>query len=255
MKQLNALTGLRGVAAYSVLMAHSISTAFLYSGVSPFSAYSSRLAYFGMSLFFVLSGFVIHYNYANVIKTEGFISGGYKFIFARIARLYPLYGLMILFTLDCLPSTIFHNKQWAELSYLTMTQSWFNLQMLIFPPAWSISTEWFFYFAFICMVPLFERIKKPLLVLSVFLIATFFIMPYYIQYQMDLLGDKSGWVTYFSPFTRIFDFIGGILASKAFLSTQEGEREMKFLNMILLIGCIVWIVTIIAFDPFIQQSK
>ena len=250
MKQLNALTGLRGVAAYSVLMAHSISTAFLYSGVSPLSAYSSRLAYFGMSLFFVLSGFVIHYNYANVIKTEGFISGGYKFIFARIARLYPLYGLMILFTLDCLPSTIFHNKQWAELSYLTMTQSWFNLQMLIFPPAWSISTEWFFYFAFICMVPLFERIKKPLLVLSVFLIATFFIMPYYIQYQMDLLGDKSGWVTYFSPFTRIFDFIGGILASKAFLSTQEGEREMKFLNMILLIGCIVWIVTIIAFDPF-----
>jgi peptidoglycan/LPS O-acetylase OafA/YrhL len=250
MKQLNPLTGLRGVAAYSVLIAHSISTSFLYSGVSPFAAFSSRLAYFGMSLFFVLSGFVIHYNYAKLLTSEGYLSGGYKFIVARIARLYPLYALMLFFTLDCLPSTIFHNKEWAELSFITMTQSWFNLQMLTFPPAWSISTEWFFYFAFIFMLPLFERIKKPLLVMGIFLIGMFLLMPYYIQLQGILYTKVDGWTTYFSPFTRIFDFIGGILASKAYLMMQDNDKKASPLNSAFILSLIAGCIYIIAFDPF-----
>lgn len=249
MKQLNALTGLRGIAAYSVLIAHSISTSFIYSGTSPFAAYSTRLAYFGMSLFFVLSGFVIHYNYAKLIQSDGFIDGGYKFIVARIARLYPLYGLMILFTMDCLPSTIFHNKQWAELAFATMTQSWFNLQMLTFPPAWSISTEWFFYFAFIFMVPFFERIKRPLVVMGIFLIGTFLFMPYYLKLQGNFYAKADGWVTYFSPFTRIFDFIGGILASKAYLMRADDQKKISIFNFGFIIALVTACISIIAFDP------
>jgi peptidoglycan/LPS O-acetylase OafA/YrhL len=51
-----ALTGARGVAAYSVLLAHALN----YSGINwrPLTS----LAYFAMSLFFTLSGFVIQYN-------------------------------------------------------------------------------------------------------------------------------------------------------------------------------------------------
>src|SRR5579862_9913377 len=102
MKQLNPLTGLRGVAAYSVLFAHAINSSFTYdlSLVAPFTG---RLAYFGMSLFFVLSGFVIHYNYAKLIQSDGYIFGGYKFFTARIARLYPLYALVLICMLDGIP--------------------------------------------------------------------------------------------------------------------------------------------------------
>ena len=53
-----------------------------------------------------------------------------------------------------------------------MTQSWFNLEMAIFPPTWSISTEWFFYLAFIPMTALVIRLRKPALVFIVFGIAT-----------------------------------------------------------------------------------
>jgi hypothetical protein len=53
MKQLPALTGLRGLAAYSVLIGHALN----FADVSPPAL--TALAYFGMSLFFVLSGFVI----------------------------------------------------------------------------------------------------------------------------------------------------------------------------------------------------
>lgn len=67
---LDALTGLRAIAAYSVLIAHAINSAFIYGGVLHFNLFASRLAYFGMSLFFVLSGFVIHYNYAESFARE-----------------------------------------------------------------------------------------------------------------------------------------------------------------------------------------
>jgi peptidoglycan/LPS O-acetylase OafA/YrhL len=63
--QLDPLTGLRGIAAYSVLTAHAMDSAFSFAGITIFFNFGTCLAYFGMSLFFVLSGFVIHYNYAD----------------------------------------------------------------------------------------------------------------------------------------------------------------------------------------------
>jgi peptidoglycan/LPS O-acetylase OafA/YrhL len=144
-----------------------------------------------------LSGFVIHYNYAKVIKDEGLISGGCRFIAARIARLYPLYALALIITLDGLPSGVFHNHQWIELSYISMTQSWFNLEMFSFPPAWSISTEWFFYFAFILLVPFFERISKPFLTFVLFLVISFILLPNLINFQINKYGNANGWINYF----------------------------------------------------------
>ena len=68
-KPLAPLTGLRVVAACSVLIAHALDTAFIYDPKN-FHPYAALLAYFGMSLFFVLSGFVIQYNYAESFRTE-----------------------------------------------------------------------------------------------------------------------------------------------------------------------------------------
>jgi peptidoglycan/LPS O-acetylase OafA/YrhL len=250
MKQLNPLTGLRGVAAYAVLLAHGICSSFNYGGEILFQAFAQRIAYFGMSLFFVLSGFVIHYNYAKLIKTEGFLKGGYKFIVARIARLYPLYGLAILFTLDKIPSAHFHNQGLGVLAFLTMTQSWFNLQMLTFQPAWSISTEWFFYFTFIITLPLFEKIRRPLITMVAFLIASFLLLPCLLQFQIDTYRNTNGWVAYFSPFTRIFDFVAGVLASKTYLALHKDDnRKISLLGYGALLVLLGFCILIIAFDP------
>jgi peptidoglycan/LPS O-acetylase OafA/YrhL len=78
-----SLTGLRGIAACSVLFAHAMDTSFAYEPILyPISA---RIAYFGMSLFFVLSGFVIHYNYADLFHAEPLTIAGSRF-FCRAAR-------------------------------------------------------------------------------------------------------------------------------------------------------------------------
>jgi hypothetical protein len=60
---LPVLTGLRLVAALSVVMAHG-SVIVLFTDARWIPIIGFGLAYFGMSLFFVLSGFVIYLNYA-----------------------------------------------------------------------------------------------------------------------------------------------------------------------------------------------
>jgi peptidoglycan/LPS O-acetylase OafA/YrhL len=104
-----------------------------------FHPVAAALAYFGMSLFFVLSGFVIQYNYGVSFGTLPLRTATYRFYVARFARLYPLYAFTILVALPSIPTPF---PLWVNLSYQTLTQSWFNVQFAMFPPDWSISAEW-----------------------------------------------------------------------------------------------------------------
>ena len=81
---LPALDGLRFMAAMLVAGGHYAS---IFSQGSP-PVMVTTLAGLGMTLFFVLSGFVIHYNYCGTIPKAG---GLRAFAVARFARLYPLY--------------------------------------------------------------------------------------------------------------------------------------------------------------------
>ena len=91
-----ALTGLRFLAAFSVLLAHGVA-ATVTNNEPPQGAvlWLMQSSGFGMTLFFVLSGFVIHYNYARLV-TDGRLRGIAAFFWARFARLYPLFLLMML---------------------------------------------------------------------------------------------------------------------------------------------------------------
>jgi peptidoglycan/LPS O-acetylase OafA/YrhL len=162
--QIPHLTGLRGLAAVMVLAAHLIAIFprdFVY-----LTNFSLTLAYTGICAFFVLSGFVITYNYADRFGQQGNNCwASYEFLVARFARLYPLYLFVCL-----LPKWGRCDGVVCVTSYLTMTQSWLGLQSTI-PPielTWSISTEWFFYMAFLLFVPLLNRIGKASTVWIIF---------------------------------------------------------------------------------------
>jgi peptidoglycan/LPS O-acetylase OafA/YrhL len=79
------LTGLRFLAAFSVMAAHGIDVTFKTTsaghlfGLTKF--WLSTAAGIGMPLFFVLSGFVIHYNYRSLISSAGAV--GFAKSFAR----------------------------------------------------------------------------------------------------------------------------------------------------------------------------
>src|SRR5580704_2443077 len=91
-----ALTGLRFLAAFSVLLAHGLAATAANNTLPQGVVYwLMQASGFGMTLFFVLSGFVIHYNYARLV-TDGGVRGIAAFLWARFARLYPLFLLMML---------------------------------------------------------------------------------------------------------------------------------------------------------------
>jgi peptidoglycan/LPS O-acetylase OafA/YrhL len=136
-----------------------------FEGGAPLSLTASTLVGLGMTLFFVLSGFVIHYNYnATIVRP-----GGMRAIFvARFARLYPLYIVVFLFDFSYAGLTARSacgqigapDEHWLGLAfYLTLTQSWFyavicraSLPYQYGPVAavsWSISVEAFFYLAYV----------------------------------------------------------------------------------------------------------
>jgi peptidoglycan/LPS O-acetylase OafA/YrhL len=132
-----------------------------------------------MTLFFVLSGFVIHYNYAALVS-RGRFGGIAAYLWARFARLYPLFLLLLL---GYLLVSRRHYEFWrghpeefetvlrALPYFLFSVQSWLYLPIdghaLVYAIGgsssltWSISTEWFFYFLYPCMAWLILRAQTP----------------------------------------------------------------------------------------------
>jgi peptidoglycan/LPS O-acetylase OafA/YrhL len=184
----DAVTGLRLIAALMVANAHGVLHFINYTagGLRPLenqtlvSLLLVKPASIGMSLFFVLSGFVIHYNYFNRLKN---FDGRqlHNFYTARIARLFPLYFLLVglemllgkvmLITIN--GRSLAHvdaGYSIAALPYhFTLAQSWIwkyaNGLPLIFQygvtsqVSWSISTEWFFYLTFPVLTLFFRKLK------------------------------------------------------------------------------------------------
>jgi len=245
-----ALTGLRFVAAGFVLISHSIVFLLPFPGEPPdWHLYLQSIALLGMSVFFVLSGFVIHYNYSEPIKHWRGVVG---FFVARFARIYPLFFACISFDLA-------FNYFYAQLPnataqvlpyYLILIHSWFYLPVGehtiiyvfgVMPTlSWSISTEWFFY----CMYPLIAIAVKRLQTTQRILLATVIVVfaagavisaagllkPFINTGAAKAFGPVAVgktadsfyfWLLYFSPYFRLSEFLLGCLSAALFLRLKE----------------------------------
>ncbi len=159
--QLDALTGIRGIAAWMVVLYHirlSL-TGLLPQGVIAVLA----KGYLAVDLFFMLSGFVLWYNYADRLRGGG-LAAASEFLWRRFARIWPLHALILLgfvvlasalrltsrnavaYPIDQLPLHVLLIQNWGMTSSLTWND-----------PAWSISTETAAYFAFPLMVSVAAR--------------------------------------------------------------------------------------------------
>jgi peptidoglycan/LPS O-acetylase OafA/YrhL len=124
-----ALTGLRFIAAFGVMWGHWISSV---QNAPAAVAATWHWASFSMTLFFTLSGFVIHYNYAEVIQRPGGIAA---FAIARFARLYPLYILVFAIELAAYSQNPNRYLFATIISFVTMTQGWLPIYAVFHPLA------------------------------------------------------------------------------------------------------------------------
>lgn len=281
-----ALTGLRFVAAFLVAVAHALAILMNFSDAEP--AWRQRgvmeLADIGMMLFFVLSGFVIQYNYSTQIVEER-SRGILNFMAARFARIYPFYIVSFLFVLlltGYLDRLMDGNAeaidQFGKIVpfYLSLTHSWiyfvsgkFSLiyQYPIFSPAWSVSTEWFFYLTYplICVTisrslsirsKLVGAVAITLVWLLLIAIVRVITLPLNEQAAVRfgyLANANNGlqhsflfWLVYFSPYSRIGEFILGCLTAAIFMDLRGiavSGRE-RLVGRFILVGALCGLIAL-----------
>lgn len=162
---LRALTGARGVAAWLVVAFH------LRHGIAglPRAAMAALdKGYLAVDFFFLLSGFVLWLNYADVLRARG-LAGAPGFLWRRMARIWPLHLAMLGFALALMLLLAATGRQdtlrfpLGELPlHLFLVQSWGLTDHLAWnDPAWSISAELAAYLMFPALVITIDWRRVP----------------------------------------------------------------------------------------------
>ncbi|TAL28039.1 MAG: acyltransferase [Alphaproteobacteria bacterium] len=140
---LSPLTSIRGVAALWVYLYHRSN---MTSGSAFFTAFAKD-GYFGLDIFFILSGFIISYVHFDEFATPKDVQkNAGRFLWLRLSRIYPLHILTLLAFVNLQERT---GGVTDFLQHVLLMQSWgWSNNGLWNVPAWSISVEWLIYLFF-----------------------------------------------------------------------------------------------------------
>lgn len=163
-RQLDALTGVRGIAAWLVVLYH-IREGLAHALPTPVIAVFAK-GYLAVDLFFVLSGFVLWLTWGQKFATSG-LSAAPEFWRKRVARVWPLHlailGATVAFALvvQATGRPLPPHYRWDELPlHVLLLQNWgFTTDLAWNDPSWSISTEMAAYLLFPFMALGLARLK------------------------------------------------------------------------------------------------
>ena len=223
--KLHALTTLRFFAAAMIVFHHSADLWGFPHEVG--GRYHLSLA---VSFFFALSGFILTYVYPNL---ESWEERG-RFLLARIARIWPahLAAFGLLWLLLQRPANFPTGNASVPLALLNLSllHGWIPIWTVFFsfnPVSWTISTEFFFYLAFLLLNRNWRATwwwKLPLtLALAVGAIALCVVL-----HLPD--GGAHPWepiatgVLYINPVARVFEFALGMCVALLFERTVGRVR-------------------------------
>lgn len=199
---INSLTSLRFVFAMMVFGTHC------YVIDSFFNAHFFKEGFVGVSFFFVLSGFIIAYNYQQRIMDRSIDKR--TFWLARVARVYPLHWLTLLIAAAWGKGVIASGgMDWLKhfTASLTLTNAYIPHTEYFFSfnsPSWSLCCEQLFYFSFPFLVPFAKSYKRLLWLLGglmLLMLAGMYFTP----------EQKIQGYWYVQPLTRFPDFLVGML--------------------------------------------
>jgi len=196
-----------------------------------------RAGYVSVSLFFVLSGFILAHTYLGSRETVSF--NRRSFWIARLARIYPVYLIGLLLAAPFVLEGHFTSDRpvWSAIkifvmggSCCTLTQSWIpQLAVAWNGPGWSLSAEAFFYFLFPFVSPLIWRLNKRQTVLALTGLWLLSMVPPVLCWFAPISGFTDcpatvaplpTWVSKlitFNPLLRLPEFLLGIALGRLFV--------------------------------------
>ncbi len=143
---LPALTGIRGLAAWFVVLYHIRIGAMPY--VPAEVSFVLSKGYLAVDLFFMLSGFVLWLNYSDRLRRDGF-GAVPKYLARRVARVWPLHLFILALTMIYASAVAAAGElntvhyPWEELPlHVLLVHNWgFTGGLTWNDPSWSISGE------------------------------------------------------------------------------------------------------------------
>ncbi len=188
----------------------------------------------GVTLFFVLSGFVLTINYFDRLRNPT-AREIWRFGVARFARIYPLYILVIFYIL--VRQHVFGGSISGWWEHVLVIQAWSaNLaQTYNFDgPSWSVSVECFLYASFPILVLALARLRTSrgmLLTAVAVAVAMISLAAWFVltnRSQLSWLDPQSAhhWL-YVLPMTRLGDFVLGILAARLYIQARDRSQAIK----------------------------
>jgi peptidoglycan/LPS O-acetylase OafA/YrhL len=231
-RRIDALTGFRVLPALFVLLSH----------MGPPPSPSPRVkafinhGYSGVTFFFVLSGFVLAHNYFKRFETTFSLRLLWSYLVARVARIYPLYLLLLVWvSLPALLTGTARMDLWVR--HVFALQAWdadVNTAFAFNGPGWSISVELFLYACFPLLVfvlaPIVRRrwgIALALVAVAASMVAVthWFVVKGYDSIPWTDPRSAERWL-YRNPLCRLGDFTLGILVARLVASMPGPHRRI-----------------------------
>ena len=222
--ELSGLTGIRFYAALPVYLAHVTMIPGM-EGLSGGSLFFD-VGVGSVTFFFVLSGFILTYNYADMFR-DGVSGTGYKrFVWDRLTKIYPVHLLTLLLVLPIAALSPHQPLDWRAVPFhLLLLQCFWPSSTPAFAkylnvPSWSISCEWFFYL--LAPVAMFLVLGKSRRWVPVVVAMGYACGIGFFLWHGQPDDARFYFVSWFAP-SRFVDFLAGVFLARVFL-TSSGQK-------------------------------
>jgi peptidoglycan/LPS O-acetylase OafA/YrhL len=181
----------------------------------------------GVSMFFVLSGFLITIRYDDPLLPKPTFR---QYMLNRFARIYPLY-----FILTTLTSFVIGEWGWVYIANITITKGFFDeLKFTGIAQAWSLTVEETFYFLAPFLFLTISKFKPAL-----------FLWPCVLLAMGVLVFDSIDFMLVYTFFGRSFEFFIGIALAKLYQQKRPGinnKQQVTLIGIAILSICLVLLV-------------
>lgn len=234
-RRIDSIQALRGIAFLFIFLGHC-------------SVIPSGFAAFGVSIFIILSGFLLTIKNGRRIDTN--VRSNVKFAWRKIKRLFPLHVICtLLMMLICTDfSSVLSVVQNIVKSALNifLVQSWIpkiDISMSLNGVAWYLSTCVFLFFLYPYISRFIRKYKiiiEPILYSALAITLMIIIRIATLQFG----DDFSTWATYCFPLYRLLDFfvgcnIGWLVRNYKEIMTLQKRSYFTYLEFLSICACFI----------------
>jgi peptidoglycan/LPS O-acetylase OafA/YrhL len=234
---IQALTALRFFAALLVVLFHHGQAQFTSAPIWLQNVIKG--GYVGVPFFFILSGFILAYNYAA--QAEAQTLDNRRFWVARFARIYPVYAASLLLSAPMFMAAIMSTGKadgvlgqigLHAVASFALAQSWIPAWAFVWNgPAWSLSVEAFFYLSFPFIMKTLTRRQRGRILAGIVVVGVSFVAVGKLIPSMNALVAAQRLLGWANPLLWLPLFLAGIWAGEQYLQQEQTSRWRQWVSV------------------------